>query len=495
MTPTYDIAIIGGGINGCGIALEAAQKGLRVFLAERADLGSGTSSYSSKLIHGGLRYLEQGHIGLVKKALRERDILLKKAPHLVQPQAFIVPCGAQSRPRWLIGAGLWIYDQLAKSHLLATSHTLSREQHPAFYPLEKNYRKGFVFSDCYADDTRLVIANALGAKKFGADIYNYRGCQKAHRCREGWKLTLSNGATIKAKALVNAAGPWADRINDHVLENTNQKRLTLIKGSHLIIPKTYESNDAYLLQHTDKRIVFVIPFHEKYLLLGTTEVTYNGDPGKAQCSQKEIDYLCQLYNQYFAKKITSKNILTTFSGVRPLLPKKQKKASAISRDYQIELQHEKDDAPLLQIWGGKLTTYRQLAQDALNKLTPFFPELNSNHTLDFPLPGGDIQSLPDFVFELHQRYPFLPEALVHRYAKSYGSLCEDFLAGCSKIQHLGQTLGHGLYEAEIDYLCQEEWAQTAEDILWRRTKLGLAFTETDIRNLTRFLASRGYSKP
>lgn len=490
----FDLLIIGGGINGVGIATDASGRGLSVVLCEKSDLASGTSWKSSKLIHGGLRYLEYFEFKLVKKALEERETLWRKAPHIIHPLTFVLPHHQHLRPTWLIRTGLFLYDHLGKRSLLPRAKQINLTKNKAGLPLKTNYTKGFTYSDCYVDDARLVVLNAMQAKQLGATILTRTEVVAAHRNKDYWQATLKSTdgveRTVKAYVLVNASGPWADKTlqNLHVPYNHH---MSLVKGSHIVVPKLYEGNHAYILQNKDKRIVFVIPFVDRYSLIGTTDIAFTGDLNSPEIDPNEITYLCALVNEYFQKPISPADIVWTYAGVRPLKSDGDD-LSAISRDYDLALNVEGNKAPLLNVFGGKLTTYRELAEDALAKLEPFFPHLKPSWTATATLPGGDMTNadFAKFYRGFHQHYPWLPEELAQHYAHNYGTLAHVLLKDTHAISDLGANFGGGLYQREIDYLIKYEWAQTAEDILWRRTKLGLNFPSENLEKLNQYLTKQ-----
>lgn len=471
-----DIFIIGGGINGVGVAADAAGRGLSVVLCEQDDLASATSSASSKLIHGGLRYLEQYDFRLVREALKEQQILLKRAPHLVQPQEFILPYSRLLRPKWLIQLGLFLYDHLARRNSLPSSKKI---KFTAQNPLQSDYKVGFSYFDAKTDDARLVIANAQAAKLQGAKILTRTRFLSAKRQDDHWLIELLERNShqkilIKAKAIINAAGPWANKVNQHILNIKTNSTLKLVKGSHIIVPKLYSGSQAYLLQNTDQRVVFVIPYQDQFSLIGTTDVTFAEDPASVHIVDAEIHYLCEVVNRYFKSAVMPDDVVWSYSGVRALYDGSTQPPSKISREYHFDLD-EKDNLPMLTIIGGKLTTYRALAEHVLEKLKPYFPTMGSPWTEKAFLPGGDLggQSMAEFTVRLKQDYPFLTNSLAQRYANSYGSLAYELLKDAKSIADLGENHGAELYEREVQYLIQNEWAQTFEDILWRRTKLGL----------------------
>ncbi len=386
----YDVIVIGGGINGVAVASDAAGRGLNVALVEMNDLASATSSASSKLIHGGLRYLEHYEFRLVSEALAEREVLLKNAPHLVAPLRFQLPHRPHLRPAWMIRAGLFLYDHLGKRVSLLGSKGVKFAGDES--PLLPEMKIGFEYSDCAVDDARLVVANAMLAREKGASIFTQTKCTGARRLADGWLVETSNALTgetqsLRAKALVNAAGPWVDRFFDDQLALPSPRSIRLVKGSHIVVPRMYQGDHAYILQNEDKRIVFVIPYMDKYSVVGTTDVDYQGDPSKVAIDDNEKDYLCEIVNQHFKTKISQQDIVSDWSGVRPLCEDESDDPQAVTRDYTIELDDELDDAPLLSIFGGKLTTYRKLGQAAVDKLAPFFPHMGSSWTKEAILPG------------------------------------------------------------------------------------------------------------
>ena len=476
-----DLLIIGGGINGAGIARDAAGRGLKVVLCERDDLAQHTSSASTKLVHGGLRYLEYYEFSLVRKALREREILLRAAPHIISPLRFVMPHEAKTRPAWMIRAGLFLYDHLAKRVFLPASTTVKLAGHVAGAALKGERKIGFVYSDGWVDDARLVVLNALDAHERGAKIFTHTRCTDLIRAENSWQATLvgQHACTIHARAVVNAAGPWAAQVAA-MAPGGSTKALRLVKGSHIVVPRLFQHSYAYLFQNSDKRIVFAIPYQDEFTLIGTTDLEYTGDPGAVAIARDEIDYLCDIANQYFRKQISKDDVVWTYSGVRPLLDDSAQNASAVTRDYLLECLA--DGPPLVNIWGGKITTYRKLAEEALAMLLPHLANSAPVWTSKHPLPGGDLEqagalvnsaAFEDFLHRVCLSYPWLPTALAKRYAHAYGSRIHQLLSGTKKIEDLGKQLSPGLYECEARYLCKVEWASSSADILWRRTKLGL----------------------
>ncbi len=496
----YDLLIIGGGINGVGIAADAAGRGLSVLLCEQHDLASSTSSSSSKLIHGGLRYLEHFEFRLVREALRERDILLAKAPHIITPLEFIMPYSPTTlRPAWLIRLGLFIYDRLAGNSRLARSKAINLHDNNYAKPLKSKFNKGFSYMDGWVDDARLVILNALAAREHGANIMPRTRFCSAQRHAKYWQVQLQNTInqqlfTVTTQCIINAAGPWVESILANTLNVHPQHSLTLVKGSHIVVPKLYDGDHAYILQHHDKRVIFVIPFQQQFSLIGTTDLPYNDDLNNVSISEPEIDYLCSIVNAYFQQSISKQDISWAYSGVRPLQAGESTDPTKISRDYTLELNHADDQAPLLSLFGGKITTYRKLAERALSVLQPFLPSMQPPWTANQTLPGGDFAQgdLQRFKQQLAQQYPWLPAQLVTRYAETYGNLASQIINNKQSINDLGQHFGQQLYQAEVDYLCKYEWAYTAADILWRRTKLGLWFSSTELSKLTDYIDSKAF---
>ncbi|ENV94444.1 hypothetical protein F937_01442 [Acinetobacter calcoaceticus ANC 3680] len=487
----YDIAVIGGGINGVGIANDAAGRGLSVFLCEKDDLASHTSSASSKLIHGGLRYLEHKEFRLVREALAEREVLLAKAPHIIKPMRFIMPHRPHLRPAWLIRAGLFFYDHLGKREKLLGSNLIYFKEDS---PLKPAITRGFEYSDCTVDDARLVVLNALQAKENGAKVVTRTRCIKAYRQQELWHLELQTGAElyqICAKALVNAAGPWVEEIISENLQLKSPYQIRLIQGSHIVVPKLYDCHKAFIMQNEDRRIVFAIPYLEQYTLIGTTDHEYLDDPQKVEITEVEIDYLLAVTNSHFKKQLTRADIVSQFSGVRALCDDESDNPSAVTRDYTVALQVEDKTTPLLSVFGGKITTYRKLAESALEQLSPFFIEMGEEWTANEVLPGAENwTTLEDLVIRIQNQVEGVTEQLATRWANAYGSRVWNILHEQKAFEQLGQDFGHGLFESEVQYLCENEWANTAEDILWRRTKLGLAFDEKQVKNLESYLTGR-----
>nr|WP_233343034.1 glycerol-3-phosphate dehydrogenase [Hyphomonas sp. Mor2] len=486
----YDILIIGGGINGAGIARDAAGRGLKVLLCEKDDLASHTSSASTKLIHGGLRYLEHYDFALVRKALIEREVLLQNAPHIIWPLRFVLPHHKELRPSWLIRLGLFLYDHLGGRKVLPATRTLKRSDSSVFAPLKSEFTKGFEYSDCWVDDARLVVLNAMDAKAHGARIMTGAECRAITRSGDGWIATLRQDGQadmqVEAKTIINAAGPWVDHIAGAAgVKDTHAPQVRLVKGSHIIVPKLFDDERCFIFQAGDGRIVFAIPYEDnRFTLIGTTDLAFEGDLDQVEASPEEIDYLCDLANQYFEQTIRAKDVVATYSGVRPLFEDEAKDASSVTRDYVLKL-HAQDGAPFVSVIGGKITTYRKLAEDVLKLLSPHFPNLGAAWTKQAALPGGE---LPDADFEAFERdcaatYSWLDQPTRHRLARTYGTRIDAVLGGASSMADLGKPFGGGLYQREVDYLIEHEFARAPEDILKRRTKLGLHLTPDEIAGL------------
>jgi len=485
----YDVAVIGGGINGAGIAADAAGRGLSVFLCEQDDLARHTSSASSKLIHGGLRYLEHYEFRLVREALAEREVLLAKAPHIVKPLRFVLPHRPHLRPAWMIRAGLFLYDHLGKRKKLPGSRGL---RFGARSPLKAEIRRGFEYSDCWVDDARLVVLNAMAAREHGAQVQTRTRCIAASRQQDHWHLQLEradgSSFSIRARALVNAAGPWVARFIETGLQQRAPYGIRLIQGSHLIVPRLYEGEHAYILQNEDRRIVFAIPYLERFTLIGTTDREYQGDPAQVRIGEEETDYLLAVVNRHFKHQLTRDSILHSYSGVRPLCNDESDDPSAVTRDYTLALSGTPGEPPLLSVFGGKLTTYRKLAEAALEQLVPFFPRMGPRWTAAAPLPGGEeMGDGHELAARLRQRHAWLSPELAQRWATTYGSRTWRLLEGVSSPADLGEHFGGTLYAREVDYLREQEWACEAEDILWRRSKLGLFLNEKEQARLRAYL--------
>ncbi len=486
----YDIAVIGGGINGAGIARDAAGRGLRVALCEQDDLGSHTSSASSKMIHGGLRYLEYGALGMVRGALRERGALLRAAPHIIRPLRLVVPHGANAaRPRWMVRLGLFLYDRLGGGGSLPGSRAVNLHRHPAGAALRAEFVHGFFYHDCRVQDARLVVLNAVDAAGRGADIFTRTRCTAAVRGAAEWRLDLAGRRTITARCLVNAGGPWVHRVLDGVTPPPPRLNLRLVAGGHIMVNRLAEHQHAYLLQNDDGRVVFVMPWEERWTLIGTTEKEFHGDPAAVRATDDEVDYLCAAVNRYFRHAIRPEDVVQRFAGVRPLFDagRKKENASAVTREYHLDL--NRDGAPLLSVYGGKLTTYRKLAEDAVNMLCPVFNLASRPWTRGAHLPGGDLGGDVEwFRRKVAREFSFLPESVAARWAQTYGSRLYRFAHGVKSAAGLGEDFGGGLSRREVDYLRAEEFAVTADDILHRRTALGLGASKAAVDKLQKYLA-------
>ncbi len=471
----FDVVVVGGGINGAGIARDLAGRGWRVLLAERDDLAGHTSSCSTKLVHGGLRYLEHREFALVAKSLREREVLMRAAPHLIWPLRFVLPHAPEMRPAWLIRLGLFLYDHLARRELLPGSHAVRLTGSPLGAALKAGFTRGFVYSDGWADDARLVVLNAMDARERGAEVLSRCGVAHAQRGAQGWSLRLDSGRVLSSRALVNATGPWAEAFLR--AQSLPTRRLRLVKGSHIVVRQRFTHDHAYLFQNPDGRILFAIPYEGEFTLIGTTDFELDAQaalPAKAEIEASEVDYLCQQASRYLAAPVTSADVLWTYAGVRPLIDDAHGNAAQVTRDYLVETEPSAG-APLLNVWGGKLTTYRQLAEDAAGQIGALLGRKGAAWTAKAVLPGGDLDGCGvDFAAFLQRcaaRWPQLPGATLRRLARAYGSRIAQVLA-----RELGREVAPGLFEAELHHLVECEWACSAEDVLWRRSKLGLHYT-------------------
>ncbi len=474
----FDLLVIGGGINGAGIARDAAGRGLKVLLVEKDDLANHTSSASTKLVHGGLRYLEHMEFKLVRESLIERERLLKIAPHIIWPMRFVLPHDKGLRPKWMLRLGLFLYDNLGGRKLLAPTRTVDLREAPHGSILEDRLVKGFEYSDCWVEDARLVALNCLDAKERGADIRTRTECTGLSREGELWSANLRDDAGIthvRAKQVVNAAGPWVDTVLGRALPRDNHENLRLVKGSHLIFPKLFDGDHCYIFQNKDDRIIFAIPYEREFTLVGTTDQGFDGDPSGIDISPEEAEYICDAANEYLRTDITPDQAVSSYAGVRPLYDDKAASNSTVTRDYVFELE-EKDEGganapPILSVFGGKITTYRKLAEHALEKLG----HGKTSWTIDTHLPGGDIDPMrfDAFVDDLAARYPWLPDGAALRLARAYGVRVDMILGGAQGLNDMGAHMGGDLYARELEYLVEHEFAQTADDVLWRRSKLQL----------------------
>jgi glycerol-3-phosphate dehydrogenase len=498
-----DVLVVGGGINGAGIARDAAGRGLSVVLCEKDDLASHTSSSSSKLIHGGLRYLEYYAFALVRKALLEREVLLRSAPHIMHPLRFVMPHDAGQRPAWLIRAGLFLYDSLARREFLPGSVGIKLHEHVAGLALKPGFTRGFMYSDGWVDDARLVVLNAIDARERGAHILTRTACSAVTRSATGWTATLTHAdgrsTKVKARCLVNAAGPWAGQFLHQATSAPAPQALRLIKGSHIVVPRLFDHPNAYIFQHPDGRIVFAIPYEQQFTLIGTTDLDFHGDPDNVAISDDEVGYLCELANHYFAREIAPADVVWSYSGVRPLVEDSASSAAAATRDFRLE--HNTDGAPLLTVFGGKITTFRRLSEDAVNWIAPALGSRAKAWTGAACLPGGDlfgekpskrgVLEFDQWLLSMQKRYTWLPASITARYARAYGTRITSVLANCRRLADMGPEIVPGLYAAEADYLMTHEWACTAQDILWRRTKVGLHAPAGSEAVLERWIETRG----
>ncbi|MDK2126736.1 glycerol-3-phosphate dehydrogenase [Parachitinimonas caeni] len=474
-TKEYDVVVVGGGINGAGIARDLAGRGYSVLLCEKDDLAQHTSSSSTKLIHGGLRYLEYYEFGLVRKALQEREVLLKSAPHIMWPLRFVMPHDSHLRPAWLIRAGMFLYDHLARREILPGSRGVSLKKHVAGGPLRPHFHTGFIYSDGWVQDARLVTLCAMDAQERGATVLTRTAVTRAERQAQGWLIDLSDdsGQTrqVHAKALVNAAGPWVGSFLETAQVEAKRK-VRLVKGSHIVVKRLYDHPYAYIFQNPDKRIIFAIPFEQDFTLIGTTDVEYTGDPAKVAIDADETAYLCDMASRYFTRAVIPADVVWTYSGVRPLLDDESSNAASVTRDYELVL--DQTGAPLLSVFGGKITTFRKLAEEAADRLQGLLKPGRGAWTASAALPGGDLPvDITPYIEQLETDYPWLPAGMAQRLARTYGSRSSRILEGRRDLSDLGTEVVPGLFEAELRYLVEAEFARKAEDILWRRSKLGL----------------------
>ena len=497
----FDLLIVGGGINGCGIARDAAGRGLSVLLCEMGDLASATSSWSSKLIHGGLRYLEYYEFRLVREALMEREVLWKIAPHIISPLRLVLPHRQGLRPAWMLRAGLFLHDHIGGRKLLPATRVLDLKQDPAGKPLKPDvFGKGFEYSDCRVDDARLVVLNARDAADRGADIRTHTKVVSAERAESHWAVVIQDARTgrqqtVRSRAVVNAAGPWVASVLTGSLGVPSRAHTRLVQGSHIVVRKLYEHDRAYILQNADGRIVFVIPYQGDFTLIGTTDTDYQGDPAKVSATPEEIGYLCRAASENFRRPVTPDDVVWSYSGVRPLYDDGASEAKAATRDYVLEVDAAAGKAVVLSVFGGKITTYRRLAEEAMQRLPPHPPgraKKDQRWTASRPLPGGDfaVTGLGRIASELRAAYPFLRPAHAARLAQAYGTLAKTILGAARSPADLGIDFGATLTEAEVRYLIGQEWAETAEDIVWRRSKLGLRLSAAQIDALADYLKRR-----
>jgi len=495
--------VIGGGVNGAGIARDLAGRGLSVILCEKNDLASATSSASTKLIHGGLRYLEYYEFRLVREALKEREVLLRSAPHIIWPMTFILPHHNKLRPWWLIRMGLFLYDHLGGRRSLPKSQGHMFPGTRLGQPLKSIFKRGFSYADCWVEDTRLVILAAVDASEKGASILSRTECVHLakHAKNNGWTATLHDNITdetykVHAAMVVNAAGPWVGKTLQLAgAADIGKYKVRWVKGSHIIVPKLYPGDHAYILQNGDGRVVFVIPYEKKYSLIGTTDIEYHGDIDEVRIEMEEVEYLCNAVNQYFRHQIKPDEVQWTYSGVRPLVDDGETDAKAVTRDYILDLEEHKG-APILSIYGGKITTFRKLSEHVGEKVVATLGRGGGNWTADAPLPGAETSgaNFDTFLKTLKREFNWLPEALAFRLARAYGSRVRTLLRGCKRLSDMGEDLGDHVYEAEIRYLATIEWAMTLDDVLWRRSKLGLHVSEDTQKKIARLL-KKIYARP
>ena len=489
MDDTYDLVIIGGGINGTAIARDASGRGLKVLLAEKDDLASHTSSSSTKLIHGGLRYLEHFEFRLVREALIEREVLLRAAPHIIWPMRFVLPYDEGLRPAWMLRLGLFLYDSLGGRKELPGTKTVRLDQEPHLGVVEPRLTKGFEYSDCWVEDARLVTLNAMDAKSKGAEILTRSFVSNIKATDDGYEAVLSGDnqsrRTVNAKCIVNTAGPWVDEVLRGIKEDADEKSLRLIKGSHIVTRRLFEGDYSYIFQNQDNRIIFAIPYETDYTLIGTTDVPYSHAEGDVKISQEEIVYLCNAANEYFENDISPDDVVWTYSGVRPLYDDKAENASAVTRDYVLNIDEFSEDAPFLSVYGGKITTSRKLAEHALQKLAKYFPSAGNDWTKSAVLPGGDIggTDFDGFVARMSQDFPWLPAKMLRRLARGYGSRMTTIIGDSKNIEDMGEVFGADLSEREVKYLVEHEWVRSADDVLWRRSKLGIHMPGEDVERL------------
>lgn len=490
----YDIFVIGGGINGCGIARDAVGRGYSVCLVEMNDLASGTSSWSSKLIHGGLRYLEHYEFRLVREALGEREVLLKSAPHIIWPLRFVLPHHKGLRPAWLLRLGLFLYDNIGKRVLLPGTSTVNLKTAEVGAPLKPMFSKGFEYSDCWVNDARLVVLNAADASERGAVIETRTQCVAARRENGHWVIetkNLNDGTTQTrtAKLIVNAAGPWVDEVLGQALGSNNAKNVRLVQGSHIVVPKLHNHDRAYIFQNADNRIIFALPYEQDYTLIGTTDQDYEGDPKDVKISAQEVTYLCDAASEYFKEPILPEHIVWSYSGVRPLFDDGATAAQEATRDYVLREDGEGNDARVINIFGGKITTYRKLAESMLEKIETALGKRKPSWTANSTLTGGDfkVEEFDSIVADVQAKYAFLEPTLAWRLVRSYGTRALQLLGDAKTVEDMGPQFGGSLTGREVEYLMQNEWAQTAQDVVWRRSKLGIRLSEDQIANLDKWM--------
>lgn len=487
-----DLLVVGGGINGAGIARDAAGRGLQVTLCEKDDLAAHTSSASTKLIHGGLRYLEQFEFRLVRESLREREVLLAAAPHIIWPLRFVLPVDEGMRPAWMLRLGLALYDRLGGRSSLPGTRPVDLRQPPHRTILDDRLKRGFEYSDCWVEDSRLVALAAVDAREQGANVLTRTECVELERRGDRWRARLRNAEgewIVEARALANAAGPWVDRLAKMALGSGTPARLRLVKGSHIIVPRQYPGDHAYIFQQGDGRIVFAIPYERDFTLIGTTDTPFDGDPGSVAISGEERAYLREAAGRYFRKPIAEDQIVHSYSGVRPLYEDNSARNSTVTRDYAFELDAD-GGAPILSVYGGKLTTFRKLAEHALARLSPHLP-MGGEWTREASLPGGEMDDFAQFLGQTANRYPWLPDTMLVRLARAYGTRIGVLLGDAGSLEDLGECFGGDLHEAELGYLMREEFARNAEDVLWRRSKLGVHLPAASQERVRAWMSDKG----
>jgi glycerol-3-phosphate dehydrogenase len=492
----YDVLVVGGGVNGCGIARDAAGRGYSVLLAEMNDLASGTSSASTKLVHGGLRYLEYYEFRLVHEALKEREVLWSNAPHIIKPLRFVLPHHKGLRPAWFLRTGLFLYDHMGARKLLPPTRTLDLKRDAVGAPLKPLFAKAFEYSDCWVDDARLVVLNARDAADRGAVIRTHTEVVGMRGSGNVWEVQLRDKArpetrTVNARLIVNAAGPWVDRVLGCVSDKHNVHNVRLVKGSHIVVPKLFDHDRCYIFQNADGRIIFAIPYEGDYTLVGTTDEDYRGDPAEVAITEEEKAYLCSAAGEYFAAPISRDAIVWSYSGVRPLYDDGASSAQEATRDYVLKHEGPPAGGALINVFGGKITTYRKLAEAALAEIEDLLDRRGASWTRNAPLPGGDfpVNGFADLVEGLRHDFPFLEPAHARRLTRLYGTLAREILGSAKSAADLGRCFGADLYEAEVRYLIAREWAASAEDILWRRTKCGLRLTKSEAEALDAYIVS------
>ena len=494
----FDLVVIGGGINGAGIARDAAGRGLKVLLCEKDDFGQHTSSASTKLIHGGLRYLENYDFKLVRHSLREREVLLRNAPHIIWPLRFVLPHGASSRPRWMIRTGLFLYDFMSPLTMLTKSRQIQLSRHESGFAINSSLKYGFEYSDCWVQDSRLVVLNVMDAEALGACVLSRTRCTKLERENDHWWVTLAPDGNlsmlkeprrVRSRVVINAAGAWVNDFARQIDSIESEQHVNLVRGSHIVVKKLYDHEYAYIFQNRDRRILFCIPYEKNFTLIGTTEVVADNPDNAATISKSEIDYLCEGVNRYLNTSVHPQDVVWNYSGVRVLYDDPNRETRKMSRDYTLKL--DSTQAPIVTIFGGKITTYRILAEDVLDLISNVDGFAKPKWTRDSNLPGGDIEGFDVAIFagRLEEQYKWLPVELVERYARHYGSRVFDILKDCHSISDLGIEFSPELYQVEVDYLVEREYARSAADVIWRRTRQGLRMNASQVNHLDTYINS------